>query len=127
MKLLELIQREITQHGDYTSIGVKCYICEKLGHIATDCTRFTEIRGTLRHLLRQKSFKISEKRGSSTKLDLRKFGSIRFKEDFYDLEFNGKSPSKLKTPDSIRITNESFNNKSSPLTDQDFLSNFLYE
>lgn len=108
LHLVEMIQREINQYGDYTSIGVKCYICEQIGHIATDCKRFDEIKGTLRHLLRQKSFKV--RAGSASKeMEMRKLGSIRYKEDFYDREFMsfaGKQSS-TESPEekmSIRLT-----------------------
>jgi CRP-like cAMP-binding protein len=49
---VQIIQQEISQYNDYTLIGVKCYICGDLGHIATDCGLFDQIKGSLRHLVR---------------------------------------------------------------------------
>lgn len=30
---------------DYSRIGIKCFICKTLGHIAVECPRYDEIRG----------------------------------------------------------------------------------
>ena len=39
----ENIQQEINQFNDYRSIGLTCYVCEKVGHISTDCKDFDKI------------------------------------------------------------------------------------
>jgi hypothetical protein len=48
------IQDEIMQNRDFSRIGVKCYLCEKLGHISVDCTEFEKVKGNNQKMLSSK-------------------------------------------------------------------------
>ncbi len=37
------IQEEVKKNHDFSRIGVKCYVCDKLGHISIECPNFNQI------------------------------------------------------------------------------------
>ena len=41
------IRRELSKAENLNLLGTECYICKGRGHIATDCPRFSEIKGNL--------------------------------------------------------------------------------
>ena len=43
-QLFDKIELEVDDRN-YKTIGIKCYICKTLGHIAVECSRFNEIEG----------------------------------------------------------------------------------
>ena len=61
---------------DYSELHLKCYVCERSGHIALDCSKFAKIKGNLKKL-EQKG---KEKQGKK---------SVSF--NFSDLEINQKN------------------------------------
>jgi hypothetical protein len=50
------IQDEIMQKRDFSRIGVKCYLCDRLGHISVDCTDFDKVKGNNQKMLSSKEF-----------------------------------------------------------------------
>lgn len=39
------IQQHISTTKDFSKIGVKCYVCEEIGHISIDCPQFGTVEG----------------------------------------------------------------------------------
>jgi hypothetical protein len=48
------IQDEIKRKRDFSSIGVKCYICDKLGHISINCPEFDSVKGNSHKMISSK-------------------------------------------------------------------------
>ena len=48
------IQDEIIKKRDFSRIGVKCYICDKLGHISIDCPEFETVKGNNQKMISSK-------------------------------------------------------------------------
>lgn len=44
---LTIIQTEILSKNDLTLLGVKCYVCERIGHLSMDCNQYFSIKGNL--------------------------------------------------------------------------------
>ncbi|CAI2366607.1 unnamed protein product [Moneuplotes crassus] len=55
-EIFEEIYALIRDKGDLSPIGVKCYVCNELGHMAMECREFWRIEGNVkRHLRRLRS------------------------------------------------------------------------
>ena len=52
---------------NYNKLSIKCYICEKVGHIALDCTYFPQISGNLKRKKKKPKKDLIEHRESFTK------------------------------------------------------------
>ena len=60
LEVFNIIQKEINNNFDFQIIGVRCYICNELGHISTDCYDFQKIEGNIAHLIRKPKRTLTE-------------------------------------------------------------------